>query len=102
MSRNVISGVFTVVVLSEVILSSAHFAERRTYVFPLCAEAFLRTAHSPLVEERPFRAAWRWRVNGALAPAHGSSPNTATPFGVPTYTFPFAIVGVINLFPPPK
>jgi|HubBroStandDraft_6_1064221.scaffolds.fasta_scaffold06950_6 hypothetical protein len=42
---------------------------------------------------------------GALAPEathfevpnYGSNPNTATLFGVPTYTFPFAIIGVINL-----
>ena len=28
-----------------------------------------------------------------------SSPKTATLFGVPTNTFPFAIMGVMNLFP---
>jgi len=27
------------------------------------------------------------------------SPKTATLFGVPTNTFPFAIIGVMNLFP---
>jgi hypothetical protein len=29
-------------------------------------------------------------------------PNTATPVGVPTYTFPLTTNGVINLFPLPK
>ena len=28
-----------------------------------------------------------------------NSPKTATLFGVPTNTFPFAIIGVMNLFP---
>ena len=31
-----------------------------------------------------------------------SSPNTPTPLVVPTNTFPFAIIGVMNLFPAPK
>jgi hypothetical protein len=31
-----------------------------------------------------------------------NNPNTPTPFVVPTYTFPFAIIGIINLFPAPK
>jgi hypothetical protein len=31
-----------------------------------------------------------------------SRPNTATPFVVPTYTRPFTIVGVMNLFPAPN
>lgn len=34
--------------------------------------------------------------------AHFSSPNTPTPFVVPTYTFPFAMVGVMYLLPLPK
>jgi hypothetical protein len=34
--------------------------------------------------------------------AYGNSPNTATPLGVPTYTLPFTIVGVMNLLPPPN
>lgn len=33
---------------------------------------------------------------------YGNSPNTPTPFVVPTYTFPFAIIGVMYLFPLPK
>src|SRR5579862_2506246 len=33
---------------------------------------------------------------------HFSSPNTPTPFVVPTYTFPFAMVGVMYLLPLPK
>ena len=31
-----------------------------------------------------------------------SNPNTPTPLVVPTYTFPFAIIGVMYLFPLPK
>jgi hypothetical protein len=31
-----------------------------------------------------------------------SNPNTPTPSVVPTYTLPFAIIGVMNLFPAPK
>ena len=37
-----------------------------------------------------------------LHSSYGSSPKTPTPFVVPTYTLPFAIVGVMNLFPLPK
>jgi hypothetical protein len=33
------------------------------------------------------------------APISYSSPKTATLIGVPTNTFPFAIIGVMNLFP---
>jgi hypothetical protein len=32
----------------------------------------------------------------------GSSPNTATPFVVPTKTLPFTIIGVMNLLPAPN
>jgi hypothetical protein len=32
----------------------------------------------------------------------GSSPNTPTPVVVPTYTFPWEIMGVMYLFPAPK
>ena len=32
----------------------------------------------------------------------GNSPNTATPFGVPTKTLPFTIIGVMNLLPGPN
>jgi len=32
----------------------------------------------------------------------GNKPKTPTPAVVPTYTFPFAIIGVMNLFPFPK
>jgi hypothetical protein len=31
-----------------------------------------------------------------------SKPNTPTPSFVPTYTLPFATIGVMNLFPAPK
>ena len=31
-----------------------------------------------------------------------SNPNTATPFGVPTKTWPFATIGVMNLLPVPN
>src|SRR6266852_4756705 len=31
-----------------------------------------------------------------------NTPNTPTPFVVPTYTLPFTTVGTINLFPAPK
>ena len=31
-----------------------------------------------------------------------SNPNTPTPLVVPTYTFPFVIIGVMNLFPAPN
>lgn len=31
-----------------------------------------------------------------------SKPKTPTPLVVPTYTFPLAIIGVMNLFPLPK
>ena|GEM_PF-2062248 len=30
------------------------------------------------------------------------NPNTATPFFAPTYTLPFAIIGVMNLLPAPN
>ena len=33
---------------------------------------------------------------------YGNSPKTATPFGVPTNTLPFTIVGVMNLLPAPN
>ena len=33
---------------------------------------------------------------------YGRSPNTATPFGVPTNTLPFTTIGVMNLFPAPN
>ncbi len=33
---------------------------------------------------------------------YGSKPKTATPFGVPTKTFPFRMVGVMNLLPLPN
>lgn len=36
------------------------------------------------------------------APIYFSNPNTATPVCVPTYTFPFAIIGVMYLFPGPN
>ena len=40
----------------------------------------------------------------AGAPALGAdnNPNTPTPFVVPTYTLPLAIIGVMNLLPAPK
>jgi len=34
--------------------------------------------------------------------SYGSTPNTATPLGVPTNTFPFTIIGVMNLLPEPN
>ena len=33
---------------------------------------------------------------------HCSNPNTATPVCVPTNTFPFATIGVMNLLPGPN
>lgn len=35
-------------------------------------------------------------------PLYGSRPNTATPFGVPTNTLPFTIIGVMYLLPEPN
>ena len=38
----------------------------------------------------------------ACATGYGSKPNTATLFDVGANTLPSAIIGVTNLFPPPK
>jgi hypothetical protein len=35
-------------------------------------------------------------------PGPASNPKAPTPFVVPTYTFPFAMVGVMNLLPAPN
>lgn len=45
------------------------------------------------------RAAWSFFSSDA---SYFSNPNTATPVCVPTYTLPFAIIGVMNLFPGPN
>ena len=37
----------------------------------------------------------------AAAAPYGSSPNTVSSFWVPTYTFPFATMGTVNLMAPP-
>src|SRR5580700_9538405 len=39
---------------------------------------------------------------GRTGHSQGRSPNTATPFVVPTNTLPSAMVGVMNLFPAPN
>lgn len=49
-----------------------------------------------------FRTGTNWpnRTSGhSLGCFYGNRPNTATPFGVPTKTFPFTIVGTMNLLP---
>ncbi len=42
------------------------------------------------------------KLDGKPVAFVASNPNTPTPFVVPTYTFPLAIVGVMNLFPAPN
>ena len=42
------------------------------------------------------------RIRTFVGAAGASEPNTATPLCVPTYTRPFAIIGVMNLLPVPN
>jgi hypothetical protein len=48
---------------------------------------------------RPTGIATASQISGC---SYGKFPNTATPLVVPTYTRPFAIIGVMNLFPAPN
>jgi hypothetical protein len=51
---------------------------------------------------REFSAVLSASRGTSLANYWPSNPNAATPFGVPTYTLPLAMVGTINLLPAPK
>src|ERR1041385_3609642 len=50
----------------------------------------------------PVEATVREAGEAATEKSCGNNPKTPTPFVVPTNTLPFAIIGVMNLFPLPK
>jgi len=61
---------------------------------------FTSTAYEMTVDiTDPISGGLHQMRSGNLSDHRESKPNTATPAGVPTYTFPFTMSGAMNLFP---
>ena len=75
---------------------SGSFCRKGTYATLLEADAEAYRRHPAAVARasRPRSAAERYLLH-----LYFSNPNTPTPLVVPTKTFPFAIIGVMYLFP---
>jgi len=71
--------------------STVRFPRSRNWIYSTYLDSIYNELALPAREAVP-----------TLLRSQCSFPNTATPVGVPTNTFPLVIMGVMNLFPGPK